>query len=199
MRTADMNLRQMAWRFAAERHGEQQTPVVPLRGRGGMPGLAETPGAPGMGSFPYLFHVGAVVMETQEALVRDPTLNADLALCCACLHDVIEDTGTTREEVAELFGDGIAAGVAALSKDPDLHGLEAIRDSLRRIRLREREIWVVKLADRCTNLGGPPPVDWTREMAIKYAEEGEIIRQTLRTASPWLDARLAMKIRSWLD
>jgi (p)ppGpp synthase/HD superfamily hydrolase len=40
--------------------------------------------------------------------------NADLAIQCALLHDVIEDTPTTCQEVEQQFGAAVAKGVLAL-------------------------------------------------------------------------------------
>src|SRR5687767_10113794 len=65
------------------------------------------------GQTPYVAHVVRVTMT-----VRDVFGCADeVALCAALLHDTIEDTGTDYDEIAEGFGDEIAACVAAVTKN----------------------------------------------------------------------------------
>src|SRR5687767_4651807 len=107
---------------------------------------------------PYLVHLTSVAAEVIAALPNSG-LDADLAVSCALLHDVVEDTNATLEVVSEQFGSDVAAGVDALTKrkvsDP-------MADSLRRIREQPHAVWAVKLADRFTNLA-PPPSYWTRE------------------------------------
>jgi len=79
------------------------------------------------------------------------------------LHDTIEDTQVSYENLCEQFGTAVANGVRALSKDENLPTKhDQMMDSLARIRQQGVEIWMVKLADRVTNLYAPP-FYWTQE------------------------------------
>jgi (p)ppGpp synthase/HD superfamily hydrolase len=60
-----------AYRFAAEAHNGQLFPGTEL---------------------PYIMHVSFVSMEVIAALAQEPELDGNLAVQCALLHDVIEDT-----------------------------------------------------------------------------------------------------------
>src|SRR4051794_24188070 len=92
---------------------------------------------------PYLVHVTSVAGEVLAAL--EPELDGDLAVQCALLHDTLEDTATTFDELAAAFGRAVADGVLALSKvDDAIPKHERMADSLRRIRLQPREVWIVK-------------------------------------------------------
>ena len=145
-------------------------------------------------SLPYIVHSVTVAMELMGALVVDLEVrDGDLAVLGALLHDVVEDTATTVEEVAASFGHAVAQGVAALSKDPKLPKSERMADSLRRIRACPREIWLVKLADRVANLAPPPPF-WTRAKALKYRDEASEIANVLGAASPYLETRIRARI-----
>lgn len=162
-----------AWHFAAQAHAGQTMP--------------------GGSDLPYLVHIGSVALEVMAALAAEGG-NADLALPCAILHDTIEDTAATEEQVAEAFNKRIAAGVLALSKDPAIPDkLGQMRDSLRRIREQPREVWVVKLADRIVNLSDPRPY-WSAERRQYYADEARIILAELGEASPFLAERLGRMI-----
>lgn len=143
---------------------------------------------------PYLVHLSDVALEVAATLAAEPGHDHTLALCCALLHDVIEDTDIDEATLAARFGPAIAAGVRALTKDPALPAPERMPDSLRRIVQQPREVWLVKLADRISNLSVPPPAHWSPERVAGYRSEGELILTTLGAASPRLAARLRAKI-----
>ena len=68
----------------------------------------------------YLNHIGSVVFEIINAINKDSDLNADLAIKCAMLHDTIEDTPETYQNIKTLFGDKVANGVKALTKNEEI-------------------------------------------------------------------------------
>jgi (p)ppGpp synthase/HD superfamily hydrolase len=147
-------------------------------------------------NLPYLLHLTWVAMEVLGALRREPGLDEGLAVRCALLHDCLEDTPTRLEDLEARFGAATAQGVLALTKDATLPKAEQMPDSLRRIRLQPREVWMVKLADRICNLQ-PPPKHWSKAKAAKYREEAREILAQLGEASPYLAARLADKIDNY--
>ncbi|MEY3444833.1 MAG: hypothetical protein RLZZ519_3114, partial [Bacteroidota bacterium] len=63
----------------------------------------------------YINHIGSVVFEVMAALQQTQEMNAELALTCAILHDTLEDTGITLEEIRSQFGTAVADGVLALT------------------------------------------------------------------------------------
>lgn len=86
-----------------------------------------------------------------------PHTEQENALIVALLHDTIEDTAVTYEEITEAFGEEIAKGVVALTKNTTLGDKSAqMEDSLQRIHAQPHWVWCVKLADRITNLTGVP-------------------------------------------
>lgn len=161
-----------AWHFAARAHREQQLPGHDL---------------------PYIVHVGAVAMEILIAHQQSPFNQPIIAVQCALLHDVLEDTDTSESEILAAFGPLVTAGVRALTKDASLQKYEAMRDSLRRIRMQPVEISAVKLADRITNLA-PPPSHWSAEKIAAYRAESQQIHDTLKYAHGGLANRLADRI-----
>lgn len=152
---------------------------------------------PGTG-LPYLMHLSFVSMEVLGVLNVESGHDGDLAVQCALLHDSIEDTDTTYEQLASTFGINVADGVLALSKDPAIEKSQQLTDSLRRIRSQPTDIWIVKLADRISNLQPPPP-HWTNEKIIRYRDEAIEIHTALKDASPILSLRLSKKIANYLD
>lgn len=163
-----------ALHFAARAHGEQKTPM----------------------GMPYVVHVSSVAMEVIAALQAETGHDEDLAVSAALLHDLVEDTATKLDQIESAFGQRVAAGVAALSKDPALDKPAAMNDSLTRILRQPPEIAIVKLGDRITNLAPPPP-HWNAAKIAAYREEGQLILDTLGAASPFLSVRLADRIRTY--
>jgi (p)ppGpp synthase/HD superfamily hydrolase len=146
---------------------------------------------------PYLLHLNFVSMEIIAALSVELGHDGNLAIQCALLHDTIEDTDTTYEQIRSSFGIRVADGVQALSKNPDLEKSQRLTDSLSRIKQQPIEVWMVKLADRITNLQ-PPPAHWTTERILRYHQEAAEIHTQLQTASPYLASRLAEKIHNYI-
>jgi (p)ppGpp synthase/HD superfamily hydrolase len=163
-----------ALRFAAERHNGQRVLDSDL---------------------PYLVHLTSVAAEVIAAL-PEAGVDPDIAVECALLHDTIEDTSTTLADLTDRFGREVATGVAALSKDRTLAPEDRMADSLRRIRECPRAIWMVKLADRITNLA-PPPAIWTGEKRRLYRDEARTIAAALGEASRVLDARIRARIATY--
>ncbi|MDR2125093.1 MAG: HD domain-containing protein [Desulfovibrio sp.] len=151
---------------------------------------------PGSDKIPYMAHISAAVLTLIPALVENMHYDEVNAICCAVLHDTIEDTDATKEQIEELFGTTIAEGVSALSKNKSLKGESAILDSLERIKMQPKEVWLVKLADRIANLQTPPN-HWSKEKCHAYAREGELILQALGSASPILAQKLEAQINVW--
>src|SRR5580692_5876723 len=85
-----------AARFAAERHAGHRR-----KGR-----TAE----------PYVNHL----LEVAELLARTAGALDTNLIVAALLHDTIEDVGVTREELAERFGEDVAALVAEVTDDKSL-------------------------------------------------------------------------------
>jgi guanosine-3',5'-bis(diphosphate) 3'-pyrophosphohydrolase len=161
-----------AYRFAAEAHNGQLVPGTEL---------------------PYIVHPSLVCMEIVAALNVEKGNDENLAVQCALLHDVIEDTEAPCEQLRVAFGENVAEGVMALSKNKALRKSQQMGDCLRRIRLQPIEIWMVKMADRITNLQ-PPPLNWTRQKIMHYRVEAIAIFQAMKDASPFLASRLSEKI-----
>ncbi len=163
-----------AWFFASRLHKEQKYPGEQL---------------------PYITHIGNVMLEIMG--VADGLENAELAICCAILHDTIEDTEVTYEELLSEFGKSIANGVMALTKNESLSTKrEQMIDSLERIKKQPKEVWVVKMADRVANLGEPPHY-WKLEKKRAYQEEARIIWEQLYEANEQMANRLKAKIEDY--
>ena len=147
-------------------------------------------------NLPYVVHLSNVAMEILITSRHTDNFNLELALKAALLHDILEDTGTTKEEFESHFGADVTHGVLALTKNEDLPKEDQMADSLKRIKAQPLEIWAVKLADRITNLQKPPST-WSNEKKIKYHDEAQIILDTLGSGNAYLASRLSAKIKEY--
>ena len=167
-------LYQEAIKFAGSRHLENNQTVKGTR-------------------LPYVVHLSNVAMEIFAAVSHTDDFDLEFAIQVALLHDTIEDTSATFDEIKERFGEEIAVAVLALSKDEKLPKEQQIPDSLKRIKGLRKEVLAVKLADRITNLQ-PPPADWDRETLIKYRADSVLILDEMQEGNKYLAERLRDKI-----
>ncbi len=164
-----------AWNYASKAHNGQLVPSSDI---------------------PYINHIGLVAMEAMAVIANGGVENPDLLIECALLHDTIEDTEITYSDIENEFGIAVADGVLALTKNSELPKSEQMLDSLARIRLQPKEIWMVKMSDRITNLQ-PPPKHWGSEKIKDYRSEALVIMITLGEACPFLAERLEAKISEY--
>lgn len=101
---------------------------------------------------PYITHPIAVATELAKWHMDIQTLSAGL------MHDVLEDTGTTKAEMAAEFGDTIADMVDGLSKleklkydDQTEHQAESFRKLILAM-TKDMRVIIVKLSDRLHNM-----------------------------------------------
>ncbi len=164
---------QKAMKFAGEKHYNQKVPGTNAN---------------------YLLHIANVAMEVMTAHVAKNNFDLKFAVQVAILHDILEDTDTAIEELEKEFGERIARAVSALTKSNLLPTKrEKILDSLKRINKLEKEVGIVKLADRITNLQ-KPPAHWDIEKRKKYLEEAKLISEKLSGKNEYLERRLKEKI-----
>ncbi|WP_374501892.1 HD domain-containing protein, partial [Pseudoxanthomonas sp.] len=125
---------------------------LPLLRRAWEVGAAAHAGQTRKSGEPYITHPVAVAGVLAELGMDAETLIA------AILHDTIEDTPLTREEIAGEFGESVAElvdGVTKLDKLKFRDRQEAAAESFRKMLLamsRDLRVIMIKLADRLHNM-----------------------------------------------
>ncbi len=135
---------------------------------------------------PYITHPLAVATILAELGMTAPTLAA------ALLHDTVEDTGYSLEELREDFGDEVAALVDGVTKlDRVKYGQASAAETVRKMVVamaRDIRVLVIKLADRLHNM---------RTLSFMPPEKQEKkARETLEIYAP-LAHRLGMNTMKW--
>lgn len=113
----------------------------------------------GEGQEPYINHLADVASRLATA-----TAGADPDLVIAgLLHDTLEDTDTTRDELEGAFGAGVAALVAEVTDDKSLEKAVRKRLQVDNAPRKSDRAKMLKLADKTSNLqaiASSPPVGW---------------------------------------
>jgi guanosine-3',5'-bis(diphosphate) 3'-pyrophosphohydrolase len=121
---------------------------------------------------PYINHP----IEVAELLVRVGGVTNSTLLQAAILHDTVEDTETTLQELEERFGPGVRHLVEELSDDKSLPKEERKRLQIEHASSLSEGARQIKLADKICNvrdITSKPPRDWSLERQIGYLEWSE--------------------------
>lgn len=142
----------------------------------------------------YVTHLQGVCLEAINGCLNSGMeVNLEKVIILSLLHDTLEDTETTYEEIDNKFGKEIADGVQALTKNDNLPKKEQMKDSLERIKNQGKEVAIVKLADRTFNLKDVP-LNWDEEKVALYKEEAKMILKELGNNNEYMAKRLESKI-----
>ena len=128
--TYDMDKIEKAYKFAEKAHGDQRR----------------------VSGIPYILHPVSVA-----CIVAELGMDTD-SVCGALLHDTVEDTGVTLEEVTKLFGADVAKlidGVTKISKIPYSTREQQQAENIRKMLIAMADdirVIIIKLADRLHNM-----------------------------------------------
>lgn len=156
-----------AMRFSAEKHNDQRRKDSR--------------------SSPYINHP-IQVAETLWSIggVRDMTL-----IVAAILHDTIEDTDTTSEEIKAEFGEEVLALVLEVTDDKSLPKQVRKQLQIEHAPRISRSAKLLKLADKVCNVHDvvkSPPLVWTLKRKQEYLLWTEQVVAGLRGVSPGLES-----------
>lgn len=125
--------------------------------------------------FPYIVHPMEAV-EIAATMTRDQEL-----LAAAALHDTVEDTDTTVEQIREEFGDRIASLVASesdtmpegVSEQDSWHARK--QAAIDRLARASHDAKIVALGDKLSNM---------RAIARDYAQQGDALWNLFHAKDP---------------
>lgn len=142
----------------------------------------------GRGNEPYINHLAEVAN-----LLAAATDGADAELVAAgWLHDSIEDTDTTREELARTFSERVASLVAECTDDMSLPKAERRRLQVLEAPKKSPGAKLIKIADKISNIGARIHFDPTteeRDDLADYSGWAEQVVAGCRGGNAWLDEK----------
>jgi (p)ppGpp synthase/HD superfamily hydrolase len=130
----------------------------------------------GSGGMPYVEH------PMQVAALLDEHGYGEEVLAAALLHDVVEDSETTLDELREKFGGEVAGFVGAMTDDEEIEDYrERKAEHRERMAAAPAEAMAIYGADKLTN---------SRTLRTAYAEEGDAVRGEFKVP-------LELKLEIW--
>jgi len=124
-------------------------------------------------------------------LVNEGGVSDVEVLCAALLHDTVEDTATTPEELVDTFGARVARIVAEVTDDKALNKADRKRLQVENAAHLSPEAKLVKLADKICNLrdvAERPPAGWDLARRREYFDWAKRVVDGLRGSHPRLEA-----------
>ncbi|XP_061180839.1 guanosine-3',5'-bis(diphosphate) 3'-pyrophosphohydrolase MESH1-like [Saccostrea echinata] len=128
---------------------------------------------------PYINHpIGVANILTQEAGITDVAV-----IQAALLHDTVEDTNTTFEELLENFGEEVTGLVREVTDDKNLPKLERKQKQIDHAPHASYKAKLVKLADKLYNLrdlNRCTPLGWQESRVTEYFQWAKKVVDGLR-------------------
>lgn len=135
---------------------------------------------------PYINHPIALA----NVLANEGGVGDVLVLCAAVLHDTIEDTETSADELRALFGPKVAAVAMEVTDDKSLEKAVRKQQQVEHAPHLSAEAKLVKLADKISNLRdilAAPPAGWPAERKQAYFDWANRVVAGLRGVHPDLE------------
>lgn len=111
-------------------------------------------------------------------------------LIAAILHDTIEDTETTPEELTTRFGKKVCDYVLEVTDNKSLEKQVRKQLQIEHAPHLSEGAKIIKLGDKISNITdvtNNPPHDWSKQRRIEYVEWGEKVVAGLRGANENLE------------
>lgn len=139
-------------------------------------------------STPYINHP----IEVAEFLTFHGVTDPDMIIA-ALLHDVIEDTNGTSDQIKDMFGNNVLTMVLECSDDKSLDKVQRKRLQIEHAKNISDDAKLVKLSDKYSNIKGlldNPPTTWTKEVIMGYMYWGMAVCRNLYFGHPTIDQAL---------
>lgn len=136
---------------------------------------------------PYINHPIALA----DILCNEGQVSDIRVICAALLHDTLEDTDTSAQELEALFGRDICDIVVEVTDDKSLPKAERKRLQVEHAAGISAAAKLVKLADKISNLrdmDACPPSGWPLERRREYYDWARAVIDRLRGVHPSLEA-----------
>ncbi|CAD7004351.1 unnamed protein product [Ceratitis capitata] len=138
---------------------------------------------------PYINHpINVATILAVEGGITDESV-----LIAALLHDTVEDTDTTFEEIKQHFGVEICEIVREVTDDKSLEKQERKRLQIEHAAMSSFKAKLVKLADKLDNLRDlrrKPPIGWSLERQEQYYVWAKKVVDNMRGTNPVLEREL---------
>lgn len=144
---------------------------------------------------PYINHpIAVALLLTEVGEIEDPEV-----IAAALLHDTIEDTATTAEELTLHFGSRVCGYVEEVSDDKTLYRDERKRQQIDHAPELSEQATLIKLADKIcniTDIAHAPPSGWNRQRRMEYLDWAEAVINNCRKVNEALEHRFREQLKA---
>ena len=136
---------------------------------------------------PYINHPVQLV----DVLVHEGGVTDLATIAAAMLHDTVEDTDASADEIEQVFGVAIRLIVEEVTDDKSLGRQACKQRQIDKAPFLSHEARAVKLADKICNLrdiADNPPAGWSLARRQAYFDWAKQVIDGLRGAHPALEA-----------
>ncbi len=140
---------------------------------------------------PFIEHPRRVVQLVELSVATHDEIAA------AWLHDIVEDTQVTIEDIEREFGADIAEMVDGLTDPLEFNGNpNRIRKKRQAERVKDKDARVkrIKIADQTVNtllMGFNPPINWTPQQRLEYIEGAKWIVEACAGVNEFLEKKFS--------
>ena len=149
----------------------------------------------GAGQRPYIGHC----IEVARLIADVGKVEDSNVLAAALLHDTVEDTDTTRDEIRKEFGSVIDELVAEVTDDKSLDSPVRKEAQVTHAPHLTEGAKVIKLADKISNvreIGVDPPETWPLKRRQEYFDWAERVVAAIGRVNPSLEELFARTLET---
>ena len=143
---------------------------------------------------PFISHPIAVCELLRENMIADTD-----TICAAYLHDTVEDTDATMEDISREFGKKITDLVFELTNDKSMPKPERDEKMVKYFSKASHGAKLIKLADRYHNLCSLNDTPWDISKKKTYVEESKKLLESLHGTHENLEQLFGAKIKEIED
>jgi len=118
------------------------------------------------GITPYWKHLESVVSRLKNIGITDEDI-----LCAAWLHDVIDYTNTSFDDIYQRFGQNVAVMILSISKDKKLHKKDQELQYVQQLKNASWQAQLIKLCDISSDLKNLQNSSWSKTKKSKQVKK----------------------------
>jgi guanosine-3',5'-bis(diphosphate) 3'-pyrophosphohydrolase len=140
----------------------------------------------GENAAPYINHP----IEVASLIAEIGVIENETVLAAALLHDTVEDTDATAEELRELFGEKVTSIVLEVTDDKSIPKAERKQIQVDQAAGLSFEAKLIRIADKISNIKDitySPPKRWSKKRRKKYLDWAEKVVNQCTNTNPALE------------
>lgn len=147
---------------------------------------------------PYIIHP----IEVADLVVKVGKVYDKDVLITALLHDVMDDTAVTFEEIGSLYGSGVVGYLNEMAIKKDLSLKEQKKQQIMQAFHQTPNVAIIKMSDKLSNLktlATTPPASWSRDKIDQYFQWAQAVVENLPESNSMLKTAVKATISDYWE